>query len=283
MAPRIYTRTGDQGTTGIHGGARVPKDDPRIEAGGTLDELNCQLGIIRSLLPFRMSESFPQAQTEPFFPAGTRNSDGALPQTPPLQPAIPQGSPTRLPLAADAALSSFSESERSGGWVSEPRAFFCERDETQSRGASEMYDEILHTIQKTLMAVMSIVATPSADRDKNPNQLPENLVADCEKTIDALTEEAGPGLHFLLPGGTPLAAHLQMARAICRSAERRLWTLHRIDPVPEEILQYINRLSDLFFVMARHELASQNWPEERWHAFAYKNQPNPTGKVEKDA
>jgi len=90
--------------------------------------------------------------------------------------------------------------------------------------------------------------------------------------MDRLTEEAGPGLHFLLPGGTPLAAQLQMARAICRRAERRLWTLHRIDPVPETILQYINRLSDLFFVMARHELARQNWPEERWQAFAYKNQ-----------
>jgi len=63
-----------------------------------------------------------------------------------------------------------------------------------------------------------------------------------------------------------------MARAICRRAERRLWTLHRIDPVPEIILQYVNRLSDLLFVMARHELARQYWPEDRWQAFAYKNQ-----------
>lgn len=221
MSHRIYTRTGDQGTTGIHGGTRVPKDDIRIEANGDLDELNCQLGVIRSML-----------------------------------------------------------SERSGGCFSEPRAFFRERDEKQSRKASEtdtgateraLFDEILHTIQKNLMTVMSQVATPSAERDKNPNPLPENLVTDCEATMDLLTEEAGPGLHFLLPGGTPLAAQLQLARAICRRAERRLWTLHRIDPVPEEILQYINRLSDLFFVMARHELARQDWPEERWQAFAYKN------------
>ena len=188
---RIYTRTGDQGTTGIHGGTRVPKDDIRIEANGDLDELNCQLGVIRSM---------------------------------------------------------------------------------QSREASETYDDILHTIQKNLMTVMSQVATPSAERDKNPNPLPENLVANCETTMDRLTEEAGPGLHFLLPGGTPLAAQLQLARAICRRAERRLWTLHRQDPVPEEILQYINRLSDLLFVMARHELARQDWPEEQWKAFAYKNQ-----------
>ena len=222
MAHRIYTRTGDQGMTGIHGGTRVPKDDPRIEANGTLDELNCQLGVIRSML-----------------------------------------------------------SERSGGCFSEPRAFFRERDEKQSRKASEtdtgateraLFDEILHTIQKNLMTVMSQVATPSAERDKNPNELPQNLVTDCEAMMDALTAEAGPSHHFILPGGTPLAAQLQMARAICRRAERRLWALRRIDPVPEIILQYVNRLSDLFFVMARHELARQDWPEERWKAFAYKNQ-----------
>ena len=186
---RIYTRTGDQGTTGIHGGARVPKDDVRIEANGDLDELNCQLGVIRSML---------------------------------------------------------------------------------SRGG--MYDGILHTIQKTLMTVMSQVATPAAERDKNPNALPDNLVADCEATMDTLTAEAGPSRHFILPGGTPLAAQLQLARAICRRAERHLWTLHREDPLPEKILKYINRLSDLFFVMARHELDQQDWPEERWQAFAYKNQ-----------
>ena len=177
--------------TGIHGGARVPKDDVRIEANGDLDELNCQLGVIRSML-----------------------------------------------------------SERSGG----------------------MYDGILHTIQKTLMTVMSQVATPAVERDKNPNAIPDNLVADCEATMDTLTAEAGPSRHFILPGGTPLAAQLQLARAICRRAERRLWTLHREDPLPEEILKYVNRLSDLFFVMARHELDQQDWPEERWQAFAYKNQ-----------
>ena len=192
---RIYTRTGDAGTTGIHGGSRVPKDDPRIEANGDLDELNCQIGVVRSML---------RGPVEP--------------------------------------------------------------------GLTEMqWDEGLHRIQQNMMTVMSLVATPSAERAKNPNELPENLVADCELAIDALTEQAGPGLHFLLPGGTPLAAQLQLARAVCRRAERRLWALHRQDPVPEAILQYINRLSDLFFVMARCELARQDWPEERWKAFAYKN------------
>ena len=204
---RIYTRTGDAGTTGIHGGARVPKDDPRIEANGDLDELNCQIGVVRAMMrcPVKpgMTEEVKDGMTEAF--------------------------PT--------------------GW-----------------------DFILYDIQKNLMTVMSLVATTAEGRGENPNRLPENLVADCEAAIDALTENAGPALHFLLPGGTPLAAQLQLARAVCRRAERRLWTLHRQDPLPEEILQYVNRLSDLLFVMARCELARQDWPEERWKAFAYKNQ-----------
>lgn len=209
---RIYTRTGDRGTTGIHGGTRVPKDDIRIEANGTLDELNCQLGVVRSLL-----------------------------------------------------------SERSDGRYLVSEHFSA--SETNTGGANlASYDDILHEMQTNLMIVMSQVATPAADRDKNPNPLPEHLVADCEASIDALLSETGPSLHFILPGGTPLAAQLQLARAVCRRVERRLWTLHRQDPLPEAILQYINRLSDLLFVLARCELARQDWPEERWQSFAYKNQ-----------
>ena len=189
---RIYTRTGDTGTTGIHGGPRVPKDDIRIEANGALDELNCHLGVIRAAF-------------------------SALPECP------------------------------------------------------EPVDALLQTVQNNLMTIMSQVATPAAKRAENPNRLPEDLVPAIEAQIDAFTEEAGENSHFLLPGGTPVAAQLQLSRAVCRRAERRLWTLHRQDPLPEAILQYINRLSDLLFVMARCELNAQQWPEERWQAFAYKN------------
>lgn len=188
---RIYTRTGDAGTTGIHGGERVAKDDVRIEANGALDELNCHIGIIRSMLP-----------------------------------------------------------EQSGQGIS--------------------FDAPLQECQQILMVLMSLVATPSAKRAQNPNSLPESLIPDIESQIDRFTAEAGESGHFILPGGTPLAARMQLARAVCRRAERRLWTLHRQDPLPEEILRYINRLSDLLFVMARCELARQNWPEERWKAFTYK-------------
>lgn len=183
---RVYTKTGDKGTTGIHGGARVPKDDIRIEANGCLDELNAVIGIIRSMLP-----------------------------------------------------------------------------------VDDVWQELLHTIQKELMVVMSHVATPG---DKiNPNVLTvAKLTLRCEKEMDAMMIELQDHGYFLLPGGTPVSAQLQFARTVVRRAERRLWTLNRQDPVNEDILCFINRLSDLFFVMARMEMLRQDWPEEKWQEFAYK-------------
>ena len=145
---RIYTRTGDKGMTGIHGGERVFKDDIRIEANGCIDELNAVIGIVRSFLPL-----------------------------------------------------------------------------------GHEWQSLLFSIQKNMMAVMSHVATPSTIRGGN---------------------------------------QLQFARTVARRAERRLWTLHKQDPLPEIILRFINRLSDLFFVMARYEMQQQNWTEEKWRSFAYK-------------
>ncbi|MFV0545250.1 MAG: cob(I)yrinic acid a,c-diamide adenosyltransferase [Bacteroides sp.] len=184
---RIYTRTGDEGTTGIHGGERVLKDDIRIEANGTIDELNAVIGIVRSLLP-------------------------------------------------------------------------PEHD----------WQLLLQTIQTELMVVMSHVATPSAIRAANPNVLSDDLPTRCEQAMDEMMMQLTDNGYFILPGGTPLAAQLQFARTVARRAERRLWTLHRADELPMVILTLFNRLSDLFFVMARVELQQQEWPEERWQAFAYK-------------
>lgn len=184
---KIYTRTGDEGMTGIHGGERVPKDDIRIEANGCLDELNTLLGIIRSMLP--------------------------------------------------------------------------ETDEWQEK---------LYFIQYSMMIVMSHVATPSAIRDRNPNELPQDLDKFCEDWMDVMMSQLEDNGYFILPGGTLLAAQLQNARAVARRAERRLWTLNRTDEVPGEILRFINRLSDLLFVMARFEMQRQQWPEEKWMKFSYK-------------
>ena len=184
---KIYTRTGDEGMTGIHGGERVPKDDIRIEANGCLDELNTLLGIIRSMLP--------------------------------------------------------------------------ETDEWQEK---------LYFIQYSMMIVISHVATPSAIRESNPNELPQDLDKFCEDWMDGMMSQLEDNGYFILPGGTPLAAQLQNARAVARRAERRLWTLNRTDDVPGEILRFINRLSDLLFVMARFEMQRQQWPEEKWMKFSYK-------------
>lgn len=184
---KIYTRTGDEGMTGIHGGERVPKDDIRIEANGCLDELNTLFGVIRSMLP--------------------------------------------------------------------------ETDEWQEK---------LYFIQRNMMIVMSHVATPSAIRDRNPNELPQDLDKFCEDWMDEMMPQIEDNGYFILPGGTPLAAQLQYARAVARRTERRLWTLDRTDAVPREILRFINRLSDLLFVMARFEMQRQQWPEEKWLKFSYK-------------
>lgn len=229
---RIYTRTGDKGTTGIHGGERVPKDDIRIEANGTLDELNCHLGVVRSLL---WRNPVPPDMTGRTTEALTENSTETLTE-----------STTDSLTGNDAHL-----------------------DYRHNR-ANEV-DALLHEIQENLMVVMSQVATPAAKREDNPNPLPEHLVEDCEAQMDAISERIGTGAYFLLPGGTPVSSQLQLTRAVCRRAERLLWTLNRHDPVPEEILKYINRLSDLLFVLAREDMNMQEWPEERWREFTYKN------------
>lgn len=187
MMRRIYTRTGDNGTTGIFGGERVEKDDIRIEANGTIDELNTVIGIVRSLLP---------------------------------------------------------EQDEWHGW--------------------------LYEIQMELMACMSHVATPSARRIENPNTLRTDLTGILEKRMDAMNAAMEDNGYFILPGGTQVSAQLHHARVIARRAERRLCTLHRQDPVPQFLLEFINRLSDLFFVMARYEMYRQHWTEEKWKAFGYK-------------
>ena len=132
------------------------------------------------------------------------------------------------------------------------------------------WQTILYDIQKNLMVVMSHVATPSDIREQNPNVLPTDMVEVCERTMDAFTSQMEDNHHFILPGGTPLSAQLQFARVVSRRAERRLWTLNRQDELPPLILPYINRLSDLFFVMARYDMWKQQWPEEKWHSFTYK-------------
>ncbi|MBL4952306.1 cob(I)yrinic acid a,c-diamide adenosyltransferase [Neobacillus sp. YIM B02564] len=164
---RIYTRTGDKGQTSIIGG-RVDKDDIRVQAYGTVDEVNCFLG---------------QAITQ---------LDGELFQD----------------ILAD-----------------------------------------LETIQHELFDCGGDLANVTATR---PLKLKKASVDKLEKKIDLLMAEAPNIEHFILPGGTPAAASIHIARAITRRAERLVVSLRKASPeISETALQYLNRLSDYFFALAR--------------------------------
>ena len=170
MTLKIYTRTGDEGDTGLFGGGRVSKDDPRVEAYGEVDELNAAIGMARSV------EMMPRV------------------------------------------------------------------------------DEVLAPLQHDLFAIGALLATP--DHDKMREQLTKaridgERIAEIERAIDAGEAELEPLRAFILPGGTAKAAALHVARTVCRRAERRVITLQRTVPLPQLAIIYLNRLSDLLFVLAR--------------------------------
>lgn len=167
---KIYTKTGDDGTTGFAGGERVDKDDLRIEAVGTLDELNSAIGL---------------------------------------------------------AISSFN------GRVSTLR-------------------QILMKVQNDVFTLGSELSTFTSKA--NERKMPETTarhVHDLEQYIDSLTAELPPQTSFILPNGTSASTALHFARTVCRRAERLIVTLSRTYQLNPYLLKYINRLSDLLFVMAR--------------------------------
>ena len=106
----------------------------------------------------------------------------------------------------------------------------------------------LQGIQRELMVIMSHVATPEGEVNPKPLRT-DGWIEQFEQQIDALTATDRP-VGFVLPGGTPLAAHLHWARTIARRAERRLWKLHRESPLDSSILRFMNRLSDWLFAEA---------------------------------
>jgi cob(I)alamin adenosyltransferase len=170
MAMKIYTRTGDKGSTGLFGGGRVPKDDARVEAYGDVDELNAILGAARAAGPM-------------------------------------------------------------------PRV-----------------DEVLVAVQRDLFAIGALLATP--DVEKMHEQLAkaridDERIAQLERAIDACDAELEPLKAFIIPGGTPKAAALHVARTVCRRAERRVVHLSHDVPIPPLAVVYLNRLSDLLFSLAR--------------------------------
>ncbi len=173
---RIYTRTGDDGSTGLADGQRLRKDSERIVAMGDIDELNALIGLLRA-------SPFPESE--------------AAPGTPVLKQKLPA------------------------------------------------IDESLATIQHRLFDIGGELALPGQSVAQ------ASWVARLEEQLDALNGDLPPLQEFILPGGNLPAAQCHQARTVCRRAERALLRLSNSEKVNSASLKYLNRLSDLLFVVAR--------------------------------
>jgi cob(I)alamin adenosyltransferase len=172
---RVYTRTGDKGETALVGGRRVPKDSPRIEAYGTIDELNAVIGLARA----------------------------------------------------------FNAEQRSRGT------------------AHRRLDEVLRRIQNELFDLGSELATPADAAYEGMFRVSQQEVTALERLMDECQKDLPPLRSFVLPGGGRVGGFLHQARTVCRRAERHVLALSRVEPVGEWALAYVNRLSDLLFVLSR--------------------------------
>lgn len=182
---KVYTRTGDDGTTGLGGGQRLPKDAARIACYGTVDELNSMIGV---------------------------------------------------------AIAS---------------------------GADERLAQFLTRVQNDLFHLGSDLCILEEDKEKMPvPEIEERHVTALEGEIDALQEDLAPLTNFILPGGSPAAAHLHVARCVCRRAERDLVSLARDEKIGAFTIRYLNRLSDLLFVMARWENRAKGVEDVTWDSRA---------------
>ena len=172
---KIYTRTGDDGSTGLGDGSRVPKDNLRVEAYGTVDEANSTIGAVLSV------------------------------------PALP------------------------------PEITRC-----------------LTEVQHDLFDLGGELCIPGH------RMIEAGHVERLETELDSFNEHLPPLKEFILPGGGPAAAACHVARSVCRRAERRCWSLARAEQVSAESLKYLNRLSDLLFVLARVLARQEQGTEVIW-------------------
>lgn len=178
---KIYTRTGDSGTTGLGNGKRVDKDHPRVEAIGAVDELNSVIGLL-------LVETLP-----------------------------------------------------------------------------EEIDHCLITIQHRLFDLGGELSVPDS------SIIDSNDVKHLENVLDQLNADLEPLKEFILPGGTRSCSLLHLSRTICRRAERRVFTLAKQQGISNNALCYLNRLSDLLFVMARYVNKQSNQKDVLWQP---KQKPN---------
>jgi len=129
----------------------------------------------------------------------------------------------------------------------------------------------LHRIQKDMMDMMSHLARPADCKKENSNPRPVDGAAFCEQWIDELESAMTTASdYFLLPGGNEISALCHVVRTQMRRGERLLVTLMRTEEVEDYISAYINRLSDLFFILARAEMDKAGVAEEKWQLFLYK-------------
>ncbi|WP_420154685.1 cob(I)yrinic acid a,c-diamide adenosyltransferase [Siphonobacter sp.] len=143
-------------------------------------------------------------------------------------------------------------------------------------GTEHEWQANLHKIQKDLMDMMSHLARPSDAKKINTNPLPEDGAEFCETWIDNLEAAmTSPSDYFLLPGGNEISALCHMIRTQMRRGERRLVSLIKTDTIHDAIPAYINRLSDLFFTLARAEMDKAGVAEEKWQLFLYKRFKTP--------
>ena len=172
---KIYTRTGDDGSTGLGDGSRVPKDNLRVEAYGTVDEANSAIGVVLSA--------------------------AALPQA-------------------------------------------------VARCLTEVQHDLFDLGGELCIPGHRMIDAAHVER--------------LETELDGFNEALPPLKEFILPGGGPAAAACHVARAVCRRAERRCWSLAHSEAVSPDVLKYLNRLSDLLFVLARILARHEQGTEVVW-------------------
>jgi ATP:cob(I)alamin adenosyltransferase len=143
-------------------------------------------------------------------------------------------------------------------------------------GLGHEWQDNLRKIQKDMMDMMSHLARPSDTKKVNTNPMPTDGATFCEQWIDELENNLSTASdYFLLPGGNEVSALCHVVRTQMRRGERHLVSLMKEDEVHDAIPAYINRLSDLFFTLARAEMDKNMVEEEKWHLFVYK-------KIKKD-
>lgn len=180
MAFRIYTKTGDKGDTALFGGRRVSKSHLRVDAYGTVDELNSFIGLLH--------------------------------------------------------------------------------DSVEDQAVRSLLLQVQHRL-------FTLGAHLASDPDKHP-PTPDLAPADIallEQAIDHMDADLAPLKNFILPGGHPVVSICHVCRTVCRRAERLVVALNRKEPVDPLVLQYLNRLSDYFFVLARHLARLKEIPETIWN------------------